>query len=334
MFFLPFIAAFAGVYSWAPTQCGFDTNQITQWGKTVTPTNVLPAYPRPQMVRGDDTFWKNLNGLWDFNATTNEDINGPLPYDPHQPFAEQILVPFPAESCLSGIGKTYKHLAYQTSFTDFANRDPSKTRVLLQFGAIDWQSSVYINGKFVGNHTGGYDSFTFDTTALILPSPANNELTVTVFDPSDNGFQPNGKQRISAITKPGGDTYTPSSGIWQTVWLERVSDPRMYIASYRVWPTLSSVTVNVTVSGNPTAPVTLTAMDPSTNTKVGTVKGAANTMLKMDIAAPKLWNYGSPFLYDLEIALDGSEEKVTAYFGLLTIALGQYNHGGTPDTGQ
>ena len=194
--------------SWSRTKCG-PNDIVTQWGKTVDPSSVLPLYPRPQMVRGNDNTWMNLNGLWDFNGTTNENLTEPLPYT-SQPLDTQILVPFPPEGCLSGIGQTYKHLQYKTTFNDFMNRDKSSTRVLLQFGAIDWQSSVYLNGKLLGNHTGGYDSFTFDITDTITST--NNELMVSVYDPSDSGYQPNGKQRISAINNPGGDTYTPTSG--------------------------------------------------------------------------------------------------------------------------
>lgn len=186
---LTIICLIYGAYAWSRTKCG-PTDQVTQYGKMVNPDSVLPLYPRPQMVRGDDNSWMNLNGLWDFNGTTNADhIKHPLPYN-YLTFGDtQILVPFPPESCLSGIDETYKHLQYKTSFDDFKNRDKSSTRILLQFGAIDWQSSIYINGKLLGNHTGGYDSFTFDITDSIQTT--NNELMVSVYDPSDTGYQVN-----------------------------------------------------------------------------------------------------------------------------------------------
>eukprot|EP01084_Bolivina_argentea_P296920 511453_1 len=329
--FLLFACLIFVAYGWQVQECGFNTNQITQWGKTVTPDNVLPAYPRPQMVRGDSNSWMNLNGLWSFNGTTNSDIKGPLGYYPTSYFADtQILVPFPAESCLSGLKKTYKHLQYMRNFNDFSNRDKSSSRVLLQFGAVDWQTAVYLNGKLLGNHTGGYDSFTFDITDNIQAT--NNQLMVSVYDPSDSGYQPNGKQRISAITNPGGDTYTPSSGIWQTVWIEMINDPKMYITGYKLYPTLTDISVQVYVTGG-TGSVTLTVIDPTTNKQVVTGKGNTDSMIKMSVPNPKLWDYKSPFLYDLNIALDGTKEAVTAYFGLRTIKLGEYNRSSIPDTG-
>eukprot|EP01084_Bolivina_argentea_P114723 204197_1 len=124
------------VHGWTPTQCGFNTNQITKWGKRVDPNNTLPDYPRPQMIRSNS--WLSLNGLWDFNGTTNT----------------KIRKPFPVEACLSGVGINYQHLSYRTTFNDFSHRKSSSTRVLLQFGAIDWQSDIYLNGKLLGNHTG------------------------------------------------------------------------------------------------------------------------------------------------------------------------------------
>eukprot|EP01084_Bolivina_argentea_P296924 511458_1 len=324
------------VEGWTPTQCGFNTNQITKWGKMVDPNNTLPDYPRPQMIRYNS--YMSLNGLWDFNATTNSKIKQPLPYRniTEEPFSSEILVPFPVESCLSGIGINYQHLSYRTTFNDFKSRNKSSTRVLLQFGAIDWQSNIYLNGKLIGNHTGGYSSFYFDITNDIIST--NNELMISVYDPSDNGYQPNGKQRISAINHPSGDTYTPSSGIWQTVWLEIINHPKMYIQSYKIYPTLSSISINVSICCDNTAqvsPLILSVIDPSINKIITTQKGNGNHMIKIDIPNPKLWDpfNKSPFLYNLNISLDNSNESVMAYFGLREITLGQYNISDIPDTG-
>lgn len=142
--------------------------------------------------------------------------------------ASSILVPFPVESCLSGVAPNSSDnivmkMWYRITFDAPALETMDGSHLQLNFGAIDWNSTVYLNRKMLGNHVGGYDgfSFTIDPSAL---NPSGNELIVYVYDPSDTGSQPNGKQRISAISQPGGDTYTPSSGIWQTVWIESVPD--------------------------------------------------------------------------------------------------------------
>ena len=119
------------------------------------------------------------------------------------------------------------------------------------------------------------------------------------------------------------------TGIWQTVWVEMVKDPKMYISGYKLYPTLSDVSVNVSITGG-SGSVTLTAIDPSTNSQVATGKGNSGEMIKITVPNPKLWDplNGSPFLYDLNISLDNSVESVMAYFGLRTITLGEYNHSG------
>lgn len=126
-------------------------------------------------------------------------------------------MPFPVESCLSGIAENHPYQLYRT----VVDKPFSKGQTLLQFGAVDWQAVVYVNGKLAGNHSGGYDGFAFDVTSML--NPTDNEIIVSVFDPSDSGPQPQGKQRVAAIERPGGDHYSPSSGIWQTVWFENVS---------------------------------------------------------------------------------------------------------------
>ena len=157
--------------------------------------------------------------------------------------------------CLSGVAPAksadvvqsmwYK-LNFQTKLTG--------GRLLLHFGAIDWQATVYLNRATLGSHTGGFDGFSFDVTDFLAEGGAPNELLVFVYDPSDHGPQPNGKQRISAIDSPGGDTYTPNSGIWQTVWLEEV--PEVHVSALRIdQASASAVTVSATLSGASTAAV-------------------------------------------------------------------------------
>lgn len=195
-------------------------------------------------------------------------------------------------------------------------------RLLLHFGAIDWQSTIYVNGHFVGNHTGGYDAFSFDITQYVTSS--SNELLLYVYDPSDRGAQPNGKQRISAIDGPGGDTYTPSSGIWQTVWLEQVPDK--YISKLQLDYDLTSVTITATVS-DPSSEVSFAVMDNSQ--VIATGKGTSGQSVTIKIPSPKLWSMESPFLYNLKVT--SGSDQVLSYFGLRTFTLKDIH--GTGPTG-
>jgi len=201
---------------------------------------------------------------------------------------------------------------------------------LLHFGAVDWQASVYLNGKLLGNHTGGYDGFSF-----VLPTlaPVGNELLVYVYDPSDEGAQPNGKQRISAIDSPGGDTYTPSSGIWQTVWLEAV--PSTFISAVHVdQASTSAVIVTVDVSSPPNGrreplTVTLEAID-KLGTVVATATAIAGEATTLAVPNASLWSPASPYLYDLRASLGSGGDEVVSYFGLRTFALGDGPKGKRP----
>ena len=202
---------------WQPKQAPL----MTKWAKDVKPENPLPEYPRPQMVREQ---WQNLNGLWEY-AIRPKAEGQPDKWD------GQILVPFPVESALSGVMKLVgpdNRLWYGRTFS-LPKYDgkviPAWTdkNILLHFGAVDWETTVWLNGKEVGSHKGGYDPFTFDVTAA-LKNDGPNELVVSVWDGSDDGYQPRGKQ----VRKPEGIWYTPTTGIWQTVWLEPV--PELSIA--------------------------------------------------------------------------------------------------------
>ena len=227
-----------------PASEGADIPSV--WAKQVSadPANLpLKLYPRPQMVRarksaaigttalrdfGDASNWANLNGLWEWEPTTPGGGASP-PFG--RALGGSILVPFPVEACLSGVAPNssaaiVKDMWYRITFDAERSGGENGGATLLHFGAIDWQSAVYINGVLLGNHTGGYSAIDFDVTAHLKAT--GNELLVFAFDPSDEGAQPAGKQRISAISAPGGDTYTPSSGIWQTVWMEAA--PASYVA--------------------------------------------------------------------------------------------------------
>lgn len=223
------VTTLAGVAQWQPA----GDRIRTQWGEKLDPQNVLPEYPRPQMVRGD---WQNLNGLWDYAIL-------PIGQTPDK-FQGQILVPFAVESSLSGVGKSLgkdNELWYNHSFTVPAKWNGK--RVLLHFGAVDWKADVWVNGVSVGSHTGGYTPFEFDITSALKKGA--NDIRVRVWDPTDDGYQPRGKQ----VNRPEGIWYTPVSGIWQTVWLEAV--PQQYIKQVKTTPDLDrkSFRIEVPVCG-------------------------------------------------------------------------------------
>ncbi len=274
---------------------------MTRWAKDVNPDAVLPEYPRPQMVRPQ---WQNLNGLWDY-AITPRASEKPAAFD------GQILVPFAVESALSGVGKRVgakNHLWYRRSITPAVK---AGQRLLLHFGAVDWHATVFVNGKQVGEHKGGYDPFSFDITDALTGS-GPQELVVRVWDPTNDGPQPRGKQ----VNNPGSIWYTPVSGIWQTVWLETV--PAAHIAGLKIVPDVDASCAWVTVTaakGAEGAAVKLTAKDGGKT--VATAEGKAGEKLQLKIANPKLWAPGAPFLYDLSVEMGA--DHVASYFGLRKI---------------
>src|SRR5687768_5467337 len=207
---------------------------MTRWAKDVSPDNVLPEYPRPQMVRKD---WLNLNGLWDYAIRPKDE-----PRPEGKPDG-QILVPFPFESALSGVMQSVgpeKRVWYSRQF-EVPGKWGTDKRILLNFGAVDWDTTVWVNGKKVGVHRGGYDPFTFDITEALKKEGGKQEIVVSVWDPTDANWQPRGKQ----VMKPGGIVYTPTTGIWQTVWLEPV--PEGHIRSLKVVPDVDKQEVWITV---------------------------------------------------------------------------------------
>jgi hypothetical protein len=277
----------------------------TRWAKEVSPTNALPEYPRPQMVREN---WQNLNGLWNY-AITPKDAATPSSYE------GQILVPYPLESALSGVKKPLQpseNLWYKKTFTRPAMKDGE--HVLLHFGAVDWQATVYVNGKETGTHTGGYQAFSQDITTAL--KDGDNEIVVKVFDPTSEGVGPHGKQ----VLNPANIYYTPSSGIWQTVWLETV--PAVYIAGLVITPDIDKGVLNVNVNAPAGSSVELVASD--AGTEVSKVKGKAGTLLKLPVKNAKLWSPAHPFLYDLTVKLIKSGktvDEVKSYFGMRKIAI-------------
>jgi beta-galactosidase/beta-glucuronidase len=259
----------------------------TRWAKDVSPENVLPEYPRPIMERTD---WMNLNGLWDY-AIVPAGQSEPSQYD------GKILVPFAVESSLSGVQKTVgkeNELWYRTSI-----RIPSKWKgknILLHFGAVDWQAEVYINDIKIGSHHGGFTGFSFDITPYLVQS--EQKLTLKVWDPSNEGFQPAGKQNV----RPGGIMYTSVTGIWQTVWIEPVN--AIHIKS--VLPVADIDKKKLTVSSeieNADKGEYIQAILKDGNTVISSAQSVAGQPVELYVDDPKLWTPDSPFLYDLEIKL-------------------------------
>lgn len=277
-------AASVNAKSWKPAG-----NHIkTEWGENLNPENVWQEYPRPIMEREQ---WANLNGLWDY-AITPVSAGQPSEYE------SEILVPFAVESSLSGVGRTLDEnqaLWYRRDFTvpsSWKGKD-----IMLNFGAVDWKADVWVNGIKVGSHTGGYTPFSIDITPAL--KKGQNELSVRVWDPTDHGYQPRGKQ----VLNPLGIWYTPVSGIWQTVWLEPVS--RRHISDLRIQPDIDRRTLSVKAlsSGNDSDLMTeVKVFDGSELIASGKSINGEDVVVAMP-ADCKLWSPDSPALYDLDISI-------------------------------
>lgn len=260
----------------------------TQWSEQVNLDNVLPEYPRPIMERAE---WKNLNGLWDY-AIIEKGKHTPSVFD------GKILVPFAVESSLSGVGKTVgaeKELVYRRAF-DVPSSWKGK-RVLLHFGAVDWKTDVWVNDVKVGSHTGGFTPFSFDITEALQGK--NNTLLVKVWDPTDKGYQPRGKQ----VSRPEGIWYTPVTGIWQTVWLEPVSES--YIQDLRITPDIDNSLLSLKALVKDATSKDLVEVKVFDGQQL-VAQGKSINGECVQVAMPentKLWSPDSPFLYTLKVSL-------------------------------
>ena len=260
----------------------------TQWSEQVNPDKVLPEYPRPIMER---TEWKNLNGLWDY-AIIEKGKHSPSVFD------GKILVPFAVESSLSGVAKTVgaeKELVYRRSF-DVPSSWKGK-KVLLHFGAVDWKTDVWVNDVKVGSHTGGFTPFSFDITEALQGK--NNTLLVKVWDPTDKGYQPRGKQ----VSRPEGIWYTPVTGIWQTVWLEPVSES--YIQDLRITPDIDNSLLSLKALVKDATSKDLVEVKVFDGQQL-VAQGKSINGECVQVAMPenaKLWSPESPFLYTLKVSL-------------------------------
>lgn len=288
---------------------------MTRWAADVRAERVHPEYPRPQLVRPD---WLSLNGVWG-STITPRDAGVPTAFD------TPILVPFPIESALSGVMQRvdeHQRLWYRRTFeVPAAWRG---RRVLLHFEAVDWEAVVRVNGRELGTHRGGYDPFSFDITDALRPD-GPQELVVAVWDPTDAGPQPRGKQ----IRRPEGIWYTPTTGLWQTVWLEpvpehRIEDPGLVAdATGRLTVTLDNRCFTRAHA------VDVVVLDGGK--EVARATGAGE--VKLTVPQPRLWSPDDPFLYDVRITLRAHDDprkvvdEVTSYVGFRSITLGRDGDG-------
>jgi len=290
--------------AWQPK----DPPMLTRWAKDIDPKAPLPEYPRPQMTRGE---WRNLNGLWNY-AVVAGNAEDPAKWD------GRILVPYPIESALSGVKKALgpnETLVYERAFKVPAGWNGK--RVLLNFGAVDYKCEVLVNGRSAGKHEGGYDPFSFDITDL-LSGGGEQKLVVRVTDPTWTGGQPRGKQTLS----PAGIMYTPTSGIWQTVWIEPVA--KGGVEDLHIVPDVKngSVKVKADLAGQ---------LDGEVTVKVAgapAVTGKAGAEITIPVKDAKLWTPDNPHLYDLTVTVKrggATVDEVGGYFGMRSVEMAGLN---------
>jgi len=301
LFALLFVQTFA---QWKPA----GDKIKTLWAEKIDVKNVLPEYPRPILERSD---WQNLNGLWDYSI---------LKAGAAEPtsFSGQILVPFPVESSLSGVMKpvgSENEVWYKRTF-----EIPAKWKgknVLLHFGAVDWKADVWVNDVKIGSHTGGYTPFSFDLTPFLNKSGIQ-KLVVRVWDGTDAGFQPRGKQ----VSKPNGIWYTPVTGIWQTVWLEPVN--AKHIENLRTVSDIDKGKVTVSVAASGISYGDLVEVKVFDGTKeITSARAAASEKLEITVPEAKLWSPESPFLYTLKVSLTSNgvvTDEVNSYLAMRKVS--------------
>jgi len=309
--------------------CQFESKEIawkpaegplkTQWADEVNPGSVLPEYPRPQMVRQE---WLNLNGLWDYAIIPAAAVK-PKKFD------GKILVPFCPESSLSGVGRSVgpeNRLWYHRAFE--LPESWAGQQVMLNFGASDWETKVWVNGKEIGSHKGGYDAFTFDITDA-LKGKGRQEIIISVWDPVDESTQPRGKQ----VLKPESIWYTSVTGIWQTVWLEPVNTD--HIKSVKMIPDIdqNEVTFITDLSTESANGNILEVVVFSKEGEVIAQNSSESNIIVITMVDPILWTPDYPYLYDfrLDLVREGGDiaDSFEGYFGMRKISLGKDEKGFT-----
>ena len=284
---------------------------MTKWASDVDVNAPLPEYPRPQLERKD---WLNLNGVWEFQPYCDycEIASG-------KKLKREILVPFAVESALSGVMEYHDKILYRRGFK--VPEAWAGKRVRLNFDAVDYEAEVFVNGKSFGVHKGGYLPFSYDITDAL--KAGENELLVKVFDPTDKGGQPRGKQD----TKPQGIMYTPTSGIWKTVWLEPVS--KSYVSDLKITPDIDAEKVTVrAASSDAQAQVKIKVLSADGKKVVASASGKANEDISIPLKNATLWSPENPYLYNLAVDLSSGgkiQDSVKSYFGMRKISVGEEN---------
>ncbi|MBN2476815.1 MAG: hypothetical protein JXB62_19565 [Pirellulales bacterium] len=278
-----------------------------------------PEHPRPDFRR---EAWLNLNGVWQFRFDP-EDRGLEEQWQTASRFEDRIAVPFGWQSRLSGVGDTTGQTIGWYRRTVRVPQAFEGKRLWLRLGAVDWEARVWVNGREAGHHEGGYTPFSFDVTSLVGPD-REAAIVVRALDATDPEL-PLGKQ-VSGW-------YTPTSGIWQTVWLE--ARPACYLNTLRLTPYLRGrqwlLRAELEAAG-PDGRLAVEMASPQSSVQeyrgsLDLQGGRGRLLASLDVNSPKLWTPESPFLYDLTIRLTdagGAVDTVHTYFGLRTIARGTF----------
>lgn len=275
-----------------------------------------PEHPRPQLYRQP---WLCLNGTWKF--AVDADGTGEARGWPQGPDLDsKILVPFPPESRLSGLGLTDFMPTVWYSRTFRLPKGMAGKRILLHFGAVDYEARAWLNGQYLGDHRGGYTPFTFDVTGKVSEGP--NQVVVQARDDNRSGLQPSGKQ--SAKRESHGCMYTRVTGIWQTVWLEAVGPAFVETVSIGTAKHSGRVWAMATFSGSPKGVVEVLVYREGDLVARGRGPASRDTKIPLDLGAPRLWCPDDPNLYDLELVARQNGrifDRVRSYFGIRSVEI-------------